>query len=315
MNLIKSPIGIINLAFLLTIIIALSPRLSFSQDKLIIEKNSTALVDDTLGNYARNFLDIQNNKTDRLDSLWDNYYTYGLFAKIGFTSDMQYQGYQGSGVQSAFFPGLFYHHPIGLGALLNAYNIKGTSTTWDEIEFGLSYSYYFTNNFSMDLSYTHFIFNDTNEIANQGISGIAGLLLTYEFPFISIANSFDVSFDGQTDYSFNISLSKKIDIIKKPSFRIWLEPDFSGTYGTQTLLNTRIINKSKGNGNGSTSILSTTSHVLAVLDYQLSIPLNVQVGRFIITPEYDYVIPFNQPSIIYAADFSFFVINVSCKIF
>jgi hypothetical protein len=313
----------IKLLLFTVIIIALTPRLSFSKDNFQIEKDSTEVDEDTLGNYADMLLDRQSDENDRLDSLWDVYYTYGLFGKIGYTTDMQYRGYQGAGAQSAFFPGLFYHHPIGLGAVLNFYNIKGTAVPWDEIEFGLNYNHSFTDNFSLGLSYTHYIFNDTSEIAKQGITGIADLSLSYEFPFISIGTSFDVSFDDQTDYSFNISLSKRIDLIKRPSFRIWLEPDFSGIFGTEAFLNEKINQKLNGNGHGNghgngtivTTIVTTTSHVFSVLAYQLSIPLNIQVGRFIIVPQYDYVIPLNQPSTTHATDFGFFTINVSCKIF
>ena len=174
---------------------------------------------DSLGNYAQVLLDNQNDENDLLDSLWDNYYTYGLFGKIGYTTDMQYRGYHGPVAQSAFFPGLFYRHPIGLGALFNVYNIKGTIVPWDEIEFGLSYNYSFNDNFSFGLSYTHFTFNDTSEIAKQGITGITDISLTYEFPFVSIGASFDVSFGQETDYSFSIDFSKRIDLIKKPAFR------------------------------------------------------------------------------------------------
>jgi hypothetical protein len=303
------------LLLLIVVIIALTPRLSFSKDNFQIEKDSTEVDDDTLGNYADMLLDRQSYENDRLDSLWDNYYSYGLFGKIGYTTDMQYRGYQGAGAQSAFFPGIFYHHPIGLGALLNFYNIKGTAVPWDEIELGLNYNHSFTDNFSLGLSYTHYIFNDTSEIAKQGITGIADLSLSYEFPFISIGTSFDVSFDDQTDYSFSISLSKTIILFKKSTFRIWLDPDLSAVYGTQTLLNYIITNKLHGKGKGNTNIVTTASHVLSVLDYQLSVPLNIQVGRFIIVPQYDYVLPLNQPSGTNATDFGYFTINVSCKIF
>jgi hypothetical protein len=287
--------------------------------------NLNDLVDnalDSLGNYAESLIDNQNEENDRLDSQWDNYYTYGLFGKIGYTSDMQYQGYKGDVTQNAFIPGLFYHHPIGLGALINAYNIKGTTVPWDEIELGISYSRSFTDNLYFGISYTHYVFYDTTEIAKQGINGIAGVSLSYDFSLLSVGTSFDVSFAEQTDYSFSISFSKRIDLIKKPSFHGWFEPDLSAVYGTQTFLNEKIVNKSKGkgnngkgNGNNMSNIISTTSHVLSVLDYQFTFPLNIQVGRFIITPQFIYVIPMNQPSNTDSNAFGFFTINVSAKIF
>jgi hypothetical protein len=281
---------------------------------------------DSLSNYADALNDSQENENDNLDFAWDTYYTYGLFAKIGYTTDMQYRGYQGAGPQSAFFPGLSYSHPIGLGAFINAYNIKGTTTPWDEIEIGLLYNHSFTDNLSFSLSYTHYTFNDTSEISKQGITGIAGVGLGYEFPFVSTGLSFDASFNDEVDYSLSLDFSKRIDLAKKPSFRLWFEPDISGIFGTEVLLNDKINQKINGGGNGNghgqggggtivTDVITTTNHVFAILAYQFIFPLNLQVGRFIVTPAYNYVIPLNQPTSTNSVAFGFFTMNVSLKIF
>ena len=279
---------------------------------------------DSLDNYSQALLDNQNDENDQLDEKWDIYYSYGLFGKIGYTSDMQYRGYQGLGAQSAFFPGLFYNHPTGLGAFINAYNIKGTTVPWDEIELGLQYNHSLTDQLSMSLAYTHYTFNDTSEISLQGITGIAGVSLSYEFPLLTTGVSFDVSFDDQVDYSLSLDFSKRIDFAKKPSFRFWFEPDISGIFGTEVLLNNKIARKlnSSGHGNGHGSggtiteiVTSTTNHVLSVLAYQFSFPLNLQIGRFIINPAYNYVIPLNQPASTNSSAFGFFTFNVSVKIF
>ena len=311
---------IIKLLFLLTVIIALIPLPSFCKDNLQNDNDSTEVDEDTLGNYAQSLLDDQNDENDRLDSLNENYYTYGLFGKIGYTSDMQYQGYQGTGAQSAFFPGLFYHHPIGFGAFLNIYNIKGTTVPWDEIELGASYSHNFGERLSMFLSYTHYAFNDTSESSKQGLTGIAGVSLSYDFSILSVGSSFNISFGDQTDYSIGINLSKRIELVKKITFQSWLEPSFSGVYGTESLLNDKIVkrkntNPKNPNPKPNNNIITITNTVFSVLAYQLSLPLTVEVGRFIITPQYDYVIPLNQPPFTDSHAFSFFTMNVSVKIF
>jgi hypothetical protein len=271
---------------------------------------------DSLGNYSQSLLDNQNDENDLLDSLRDYYYSYGLFGKIGYTSDMQYRGYQGAGAQSAFFPGLFYNHPIGLGIFLNVYNIKGTTVPWDEIELGASYTHNFNEKLSMSLSYTHYTFNDTSETSKQGLTGIAGVNLGYEFSLFTVGTSFEISFGDQTDYSFIVNFSKRIELAKKITFQSWLEPDFSGIYGTESFLNNKIIRKINGKSKVVKNILTTTTnHALSVLAYQFSLPLNIVIGRFIITPEYDYVIPLNQPPFTDSNAFGFFTINVSVKIF
>jgi hypothetical protein len=118
---------IINPLFLFSIVITLlSSRISFSQNNL--KENNNRNEADTLGTIdAQTLLENQNDENDLLDSLNENYHTYGLFGKFGYTSDMQYRGYQGAGAQSAFFPGLLYNHPIGLGVFLKVFNIKGTA--------------------------------------------------------------------------------------------------------------------------------------------------------------------------------------------
>ena len=270
---------------------------------------------DSLGNYSQSLLDNQNDENDLLDSLRDYYYSYGLFGKIGYTSDMQYRGYKGAGAQSAFFPGLFYNHPNGIGALLNIYNISGTSVQWDEIEIGASYTHPFNEKLSMCLSYTHYTFNDTNESAKQGLSGIAEINLSYEFTLLTAGCSLEVGFGDQTDYSLIVNFSKRIEFAKGIIAEFWLEPDFSGIYGTESLLNNRLVRRKNAKNKIVKKIVTKTNNVFSVLDYQLSIPLNIEIGRFIIAPEYDYNIPLNQPVNTDSNAFGFFTINVSVKIF
>ena len=270
---------------------------------------------DSLGNYAQSLLDNQNDENDLLDSLRDYYYSYGLFGKIGYTTDMQYRGYQGAGAQSAFFPGLFYKHPIGLGVLINVYNIKGTTVPWDEIELGASYTHTFNEKLTLSLSYAHYTFNDTSEISKQGINGIAGVNLNYELSFLTPGAAFDISFGDQTDYSIIVDFSKRIDLIKTLNFQCWLEPDFSGVYGTESLLNQRIILRKNPKKIIVNKVVTTTNKVFSVLAYQLAIPITMEIGRFIITPQYDYVIPLNQPPLTDSNAFGFYTVNVSVKIF
>lgn len=294
--------------------VLLSSRISFSQDNL--KENNNRNEADTLNiPDVQELLDNQNDENDLLDSLRDYYYSYGLFGKIGYTTDMQYRGYQGAGAQSAFFPGLFYKHPIGLGVLINVYNIKGTTVPWDEIELGASYTHTFNEKLTLSLSYAHYTFNDTSEISKQGINGIAGVNLNYELSFLTPGAAFDISFGDQTDYSIIVDFSKRIDLIKKLNSQCWFEPDFSGVYGTESLLNERIILRKNPKKIIVNKVVTTTNKVFSVLAYQLAIPITIEIGRFIITPQYDYVIPLNQPPLTDSNAFGFFTVNVSVKIF
>lgn len=271
---------------------------------------------DSLNNYSQTLLDNQNNENDQRDSLWDNYYTFGLFAKSGYTSDIQYRGYKGAAAQNAYFPGLYYNNKNGIGLLINAYTISGTSVPWDEIEIGASYSHSFGERFSASVSYTNYTFTDTTEFAKQGVSGIAAINLGYDLTFLSIGSSFDAAFGSETDYSIVLNFSKTVMFSKKENHRIWLEPSFSAIYGTESLLNDRIVTqKNKKNKPGKSVIISSKNTVFSILDYQLSIPLNIQIGRFIITPEYDFSAPLNQPPFTDSSSFGFFTINVALKIF
>jgi hypothetical protein len=299
----------------LIVIIALTPRTSFSKDNFRKDNDSTEVDEDTSGNYAQSLLDDQNDENDRLDSIRENYYSYGLFGKIGYTSDMQYRGYQGAVAQSAFIPGLFFNHPLGFKVLLNVYSIKGSTVPWGELEVGALYTRTFYENFSIGLSLTHYTFYDTSEISQQGIDGIAGLNLSYDFSLFNAGTSFNISFGDQTDYSISFDLSKRIDIAKSPNLQCCLEPGFSGVYGTESLLNERIIMKNNPKKIMVNKVLTTANNVLSVLSYQLSVPLTVELGRFIITPQYDYIIPLNQPPFTDSIAFGFFTINVSVKIF
>ena len=63
------------------------------------------------------------------------------------------------------------------------------------------------------------------------------------------------------------------------------------------------------------NVITIANNVFSVLAYQFSIPLTVEFGRFIITPQFEYVIPLNQPTFTDYRAFGFFTINVSVKIF
>jgi hypothetical protein len=289
-------------------------------------KDSYDTAVDSLDTYAQALLDIQNDEKDLFDSKREAYYAYGLFGKVGYISDMQYRGYMGAAAHSAYYPGLSYQSPIGIGAYINAYNIQGTTVPWNEIEAGISYNHNFSESFSMSIGYTHYTFNDTSETAKQGLTGIAGLGLSYEFPIVSIGTSFDVSTGDQTDYSLSFNLSKRIELINRSTFISWIEPGFTFISGTESLLNEKInngkIGNAKGNGHGNgkggggviTTTVTTINSVFSILDYQISFPLTFEFSRFIITPEYDYNIPVNQPPNTSSSNFGLFTLNVSIKI-
>ena len=277
-------------------------------------KDSLDQAVDSLGDYAQFLLDNQNDENDMLDSLRDYYYANGLFAKTGYTTDMQFRGYKGAGTQSAIFPGLYYNHPSGFGAFINVYNIEGTTLAWDELEIGASYMHEFNEHLTLSLSYTHYSFRDTSEISRQGLSGIASINLSNDFKLLTTSGSLDVSFGDQTDYALIIDLSKRIDLIKPATLQCWLEPGFTGTYGTETLLNNRIAKRLNAKKKIVKKTITTKSNVFSILDYQISIPINFEFGRLILTPEYDYSFPFNQPPSTGSASFGFFTINAAIKI-
>ena len=70
--------------------------------------------------------------------------------------------------------------------------------------------YFFNEKLSMCISYTHYTFYDTSEISKQGLNGIAGVNLNYEFSFITPGIAFDIGFGNQTDYSTIVDFSKRI---------------------------------------------------------------------------------------------------------
>jgi len=63
------------------------------------------------------------------------------------------------------------------------------------------------------------------------------------------------------------------------------------------------------------NVITMANNVFSVLAYQLSILLTVELGRFIMTPQFEYVIPLNQPPFTDSKAFGFFTVNVSIKIF
>jgi hypothetical protein len=293
----------------------------------IKDSYDTAL--DSLDTYAQALLDIQNDERDLFDSKREIYYAYGLFGKAGYISDMQYRGYMGAAAHSAFYPGLTYQNSLGIGVYINAYNIQGTTVPWDEIEAGISYNHNFSESFSMSIGYTHYSFNDTIETARQGLTGIAGIGLSYEFPIISIGTSFDVSMGDQTDYSLSFNLSKRIELINRSTIISWIEPGFNVISGTESLLNEKINSGKIGNGNGNghgngkgsggggviiNTTVTTINSVFSILDYQISFPLTFEFSRLIIIPEYDYNIPVNQPPNTGSSNFGFFTVNIAVKI-
>ena len=224
-------------------------------------------------------------------------------AGLNYQSKLHYFGRVDSLKSSGLFP------TIGLksktGVYLNSSFIfiqnSATSLNYTGTILEAGYRFPFHKNFSGNIYYNYFLYQDKSVLEQAALKGQAGINTTYNNKVVNVNVGGDVKFSqGQTDFGITAGLDKLFlfsDIIKNAVLAF--NPAVNVYSGTHNYFQ----NVKKSNGQGLGILLNSNNSSLQqakqfeLLSYELSAPLVFVKGKFNVYISPAYVAPQNLVSV------------------
>lgn len=210
-------------------------------------------------------------------------------ASINYQSTLHYLGRVDSLKSSGLFPLIGFKSKIGL-YLNSTFIFFQNSTTplkYTGTIFEAGYRFPYSKNFSGNVYYNHFLYQDKSVLQQAALKGQAGLNTVYNNKVANVNVGADVKFSsGQTDLGVTAGLDRlfvlnnvieNVALALNPSAYI-----YSGTHNYfQNVKNSRGqgLGSVFGNGNAGSSSLQQAKR-FEILAYELSMPVVLVKGKF-----------------------------------
>jgi hypothetical protein len=237
---------------------------------------------------------LMDNREGELDSL--EAHSNKLQISTNANSTAHYHGHDGGVNQSVVSPQLSFRHSSGIKLALGTSWLDQQANHWDGTSLGLSYDFTISPVLGGSFGYTHFWFDSSSTQVqssfNQSIVGELDL-------FTSIADfSFggEINFDHQSEFDLTFTATHYWQFGRT----VTLAPLFAVSWGEQNLaLIAKQIQKAqqlKAKGKKSATKTATTTstnklNIFSILDYEISMPVSIRIGRIILTPSVTAVFP------------------------
>ena len=280
-------------------------------------QDSLSTLTDSLSSLADSFTDEQSddNETmaDSIQNIQDSsaYFT----AAVGYTGHEQFKGYDNGLKQAGYSPSIAYNNPLGFSATISATKLT-ESGNWDEFDASFEYDYDFADYLGFSLSYSHSFYGTSNTKVNVGLTNDLGAGLNITTPVLVINPTLDYEFGNKSDIFIGFNFSQEIDLVSNEdgSNQLSITPAVSANLGTENFLNS-VLRKKKVKGKIISKNVKTVNSSFGIMEYELDLPFNYQIGNFLIVPEYSYIFPVRQPVGEISNSFGYFSLNLSLNIY
>jgi hypothetical protein len=187
-----------------------------------------------------------------------------------YQSHMTYRGRDFGVAQAGYTPGLTFYHKSGLSVSIAPTWYEKTYVKWNELNVSGSFEKDFSSLWSGSLYYEHIWFADTNFRAREDLNNSITFALTMRpgHAMIRVTSGFDFGLRAEMNYGLITAYTLDLQKILFMS-DVTLEPTLTALYGQDG------------------------EYFFGVLDYEVSIPLNIQIGIFSILPAITYTVPLN----------------------
>jgi hypothetical protein len=258
---------------------------------VIDERNDTfqdryETIRDSLTDLRGNLIDARLNDID-----YQRYVASRVTVSSGYSSRTAYRGRDNGVPQQMIAPSLAYHHKSGFGIELSTYWLDQTPKHWDDVTASVSYEFTVGSLLGGVLSYDHFWFSDSSTSSQSVFKNAVGAALSLNWPVLSLSVDGDLAIGDASEFTLAVSASHVFEIPLTLYNRISLEPMMSATIGEQ---NSALTTLRKGpRGKRVIGVQTQTSNTFGILDYEVSLPVTVDLGPVTLSTSVSYIIPMN----------------------
>jgi hypothetical protein len=263
----------------------------------VSSKMHSAPAEDSLATSVETLVDDQSTELDSI-----NEHSNKIIASVDTKSHTSFRGRDGGVSQASVSPSLTLALSSGFRISLGAGWTEKPEFHRDGTSLGIGYDFNISPIMGASIGYSYLWFTDSStqnqSVFHHSIDG--GIFL--ETSLANLGAGVGISIGSEMEYAFTASASRHI-----PVGKFSLNPSLTISWGEQNgeLIAQRLIKaktgqgKSQGKGNGigggqqSNQTTTTPKNVFSIMAYEINLPLNIHIGKFIITPSLSGIFPMN----------------------
>ena len=209
---------------------------------------------------------------------------------VTYDSHDSYRGRDNGINQYSVAPSIQYQHKSGFGAFIDLKFLSKSSKNPDDYDAGISWQFDISDAFNIQLSYSHYWFNDsiqTRATLNNTIESAFDLQTKYYNSNMAV----DLDFGGG-NREFGITWYHGLPLVlSKHLFNgtLTFEPNITLSFGEQNS-NLIALRKKKIGGIG---LVVKKKSVFGIMDYEVGFPLSLETKHLVIKPQMFIIIPVN----------------------
>lgn len=219
-----------------------------------------------------------------------------LVASVNYQSRLHYFGRVDSLESQGLFPSIGFETKVGLYGNSSFIFINNPVQKGEYTGTILEAGYRFpeTRNFSGNVFYNHFLYNQESRVVQAALKGQTGINLTYNNKIANVTVGGDLKFSDRTDIGATLGVDRLFIHVFPNSMALAINPSAYLYSGTQNFTNTYYKRKNvAGLPVGNQQLVSEEVRQFSVLSYELSLPVVLVVGKFNASVTGSYVSPQN----------------------
>jgi hypothetical protein len=216
-----------------------------------------------------------------------------LVLSSAFASHSSYRGRDNGLLHQSIAPSVTYRHSSGLTFQASSYFVNDAGSRWDNFQLTGGYEFRLSDVVGGSLSYAHFWFNDSSKTELSVFTDNAQGGLSFDWPAVSIAALGSMNFGTASEFTLTTTISHNFEIPLSLYNKVTISPSFSWVIGQQNSeLTTLLTTKTKGQRAVTTAQTKATSS-FGILDYEVSLPVAIELGLLTLAPSAMYIVPLN----------------------
>jgi hypothetical protein len=236
---------------------------------------------------------IQSSVEEYAEYLKDH--TSHLDIASAYESHSNYRGRDNGVSEGAFGPSVTYNHKSGLYAEGSIGWVSRPTPGPDDESLTGGYEFTLSSVLNGSVSYTHYWYSDSSTkpqaVTNQSVAGM--MMLDLDLLSLTLNLADDFGGGGGSEITTSLDLSGDLPVSDHAfGGTLKISPTASATWGDQNekLRQRRIVRAKK---KAVVRVTGKPLDVFGIMSYELSLPAEMQIGRFSVEPVIGYVLPVN----------------------
>lgn len=250
---------------------------------------------DSVSEHAEELLDKENEEREaRADSIaHEEDIASRLIISVAYDNPVTYRGRDNAVRYYGVSPTIQYNHRSGLFASVSATWLDKQGSTWDGTDASLGFERTIGDEWSVSLAYTHLWWSSTSAQSKSVLDNSLDLAINWSGTHLSAGAELSYAFSKSSETTLFLSVAAPLTVYEKSGHgALVFEPGLTGAYGQQDA-SLQAARKQRLKKDTAQASNVKTKRAIAVLDYELKLPLSYRWGPYAFGASYTIVAPLN----------------------